>query len=79
MGFFGVETVNDGANVSKADVDVPKDIIRKGGDVGGISLSFSKVVQYPAKSLLKRAAFSLKFDIKEPLSNRGGMFVFFYC
>ena len=60
MGFFGVETVNDGANVSKADVDVPKDIIRKGGGCGGDFTVIFKNRAIPGKKFVKASGFFLK-------------------
>ena len=60
MRFFGVETVNDGANVSKADVNIPKNIIRERGGGGGDFAVIFKSRAISGKKFVKASGFFLK-------------------
>ncbi len=60
MRFFRVEAVNNGADVSRADVNIPKDIVRERGSGGGNFTVIFKNRTITGKKFVKASGFFLK-------------------
>ena len=77
MGLFWVKFVDNANYFGHGDLDMTESVRCAWGRSRRKDTVVFKDGAVASKELIKVAAFSLKFDIKEPFTSKGGIFVFF--